>query len=138
VKFLGTTSDDDYVTNGAVVGGHVANLTTREFLRLLSWLAENADFDDTIEAYFRFGSTYRGEWGDDPTGEYGYIFVSPDTISPVTHYCDERCADDCDQDGAAVMPINAVPATGWFIEWDRYLRWSDRRYQERWAARGRQ
>jgi len=29
VKFLGTTSDDDYVTNGAVVGGHVANLTTR-------------------------------------------------------------------------------------------------------------
>jgi hypothetical protein len=133
VKFLGTTSDDDYVTNGAVVGGHVANLTTREFLRLLSWLAENADFDDTIEAYFRFGSTYRGEWGDDPTGEYGYIFVSPDTISPVTHYCDERCADDCDQDGQAVMPINAVPATGWFVDWDRYLRWSDRRYQERWV-----
>ena len=24
------------------------------------------------------------------------------------------------------------------IDWDRYLRWSDRRYQERWAARGRQ
>jgi len=36
------------------------------------------------------------------------------------------------------MPINAVPATGWFIDWGRYLRWSDRRYQERWAARGRQ
>jgi hypothetical protein len=126
VKVVDLTVDDDYVTNGVVVEGHVANLTTREFLVLLRFLAQDVGLEDTIEAYFRHGSRRLGEWGDDPTGEYLHLFASPTTGSPVTHYCDDECTEDCDQDGEEVWPVNTRPATAWFIDWDRYLRWVER------------
>lgn len=125
MRLLDFTVDEDYCHNGVVVEGHIQP-TTRQLMTVLTWIAGDVGWDETIEAFFLFGSRHIGKYGDDPTGEYAGLFCSSTTGSALVHYCDERCPEDCELDGEDVEPINAKPATAWFIDWDRYCRWRDK------------
>lgn len=126
MKLLDFTRDDDYCRNGVIVAGHIQP-TTRQLIDVLIWLAGDAGFDETLEAFFLFGSRHIGEYGDDPTGQYSGLFSGPTAGSGLTHYCDDGCPENCDMDGEDVEPINAKPATAWLIDWDRYQHWCDKR-----------